>query len=176
MFSFTIAPMKTLTLALAACLVSVSASAEVLRVEVTSQQDVPEYGYEQLTGKAYFAVDPKDPRNAVIADIDKAPKNADGKVEFSADFLAYRPKNGSGNGVALVDVVNRGNTTAFRLNRAAGAERVGDGFLMKQGFTIICIGWEFDVAARNGAIRIQVPAAAPDSKGAPIAGLVRAAF
>jgi hypothetical protein len=166
--------MKITTFALAACLLSVSASAEVVRVEVTSQQDIPEYGYVQITGKVRFAVDPKDPRNAVIADIDKAPKNAEGKVEFSSDILAYRPKNGIGNGVALVDVVNRGNTTAFRLNRASGADRIGDGFLMKQGFTIICIGWEFDVAARNAVIRIDVPVATEN--GAAISGTVHAAF
>jgi len=127
----------------AACLIAITAvwsSAEVLRVEVKDRQDIPQYGYEQLTAKAYFAVDPRDPRNAVIADIDKAPKNKDGLVEFSADLLALRPKNGVGNNVALIDVVNRGNTTAFRLNRTAGGDRIGDGFLLKQGFTIICIG------------------------------------
>ena len=149
-----------------------SSFAEVTRVEVTNRMDIAE-GYEQITAKVRFAVDPKDPRNAVIADIDKALKNAEGKVEFSADMLALRPKTG-GNGVALVDVVNRGNTTFLRLNRTAGTNLVGDGFLMKQGFTIISIGWEFDVAARNGAIRIDVPVATDN--GAPITGIVRAAF
>jgi hypothetical protein len=167
--------MKITTFALTACMLAVSSYAEVVRVEVTARQDIPQYGYEQLTGKVYFSLDPKDPRNAAIADIDKAPRAADGRVEFTADILALRPKNGVGNGVALVDVVNRGNTTAFRLNRSAGADRVGDGFLLTRGFTIICIGWEFDVAARNGAIRIDVPVAT-DSASGPITGVVRAAF
>src|SRR5215475_5077927 len=145
--------MKITTFALAACLFSVCSYAEVVRVEVTARQDIPQYGYEQITGKVYFSLDPKDPRNAVIADIDKAPRAANGKVEFTADILALRPKTGTGNGVALVDVVNRGNTTAFRLNRTAGADHVGDGFLLARGFTIICIGWEFDVRARDGVIR-----------------------
>jgi hypothetical protein len=166
--------MKITTFALAACLLSVSSSAEVIRVEVTSRQDIPQYGYEQITGKAYFSVDPKDPRNAVIADIGKAPLTAGGRVEFSADILALRPKDGIGNRVALVDVVNRGNTTAFRLNRTAGQNLVGDGFLLKAGYTIICIGWEFDVAARNGAIRIEVPVATDN--GAPITGTVKTGF
>ena len=87
---------------------------------------------------------------AVIADIDKAPKNAEGKVEFTSDMLA------------------------LRLNRTAGANFVGDGFLMMQGFTIIAIGWEFDVRARDGAIRIEVPVATDN--GAPLTGIVRAAF
>jgi len=166
--------MKITTFALAACLLSAASSAEVIRVEVTSRQDIPQYGYEQITGKAYFSVDPKDPRNAVIADIGKAPLTAGGRVEFSADILALRPKDGVGNRVALVDVVNRGNTTAIRLNRAAGQNLVGDGFLLKAGFTIICIGWEFDVAARNGAIRIEVPVATDN--GAPITGIVKTEF
>jgi hypothetical protein len=166
--------MKTFLIALATCLLAVSSSAEVVRVEISERQDIPEYGYEQVRGTAYFVIDPKNPVNAAIADLDKAPRNADGLVEFSADLLAMWPKNGSGNNVALIDVVNRGATTAFRLNRTAGANLVGDGFLMKQGFTIIAIGWEFDIAARSGAIRIKVPVATEN--GAPITGIVRAPF
>jgi hypothetical protein len=166
--------MKITTLVLAACLVSVSASAEVLRVEVVERKDIPEYGYEQMRGKVYFVVDPKDPRNAVVADIDKAPRNKDGKVEFSADLMTLWPKTGEGNNTAIIDVVNRGGTTFLRLNRTAGQNVVGDGFLMKQGFAIIAIGWEFDVAARNGAIRIDAPVATDN--GAPITGVVHAAF
>src|SRR5215831_7711708 len=107
--------MKITTFALTACLVAVSSYAEVIRVETAPPQDIAEYGYQQVTGKAYFVIDPKDPRNAVVADIDKAPRNAEGKIEFTAD-----------------------------------------------------------VAARNGAIRIQAPVATDN--GAPITGTVRAAF
>ena len=105
-----------------------SASAEVLRVGVVSRQDIPGYGYEQITGKAYFSIDPKDPRNAVIADIDKAPRNADGRVEFTADLMTMWPKVGEGNNVAIIDIVNRGISVAMRLNRGAGSNMVGDGF------------------------------------------------
>ena len=62
--------MKTLHLTLALCLVSVSSYAETVRVEVTSRKDIPQYGYEEITGKAYFRLDPKDPHNKAIADID----------------------------------------------------------------------------------------------------------
>src|SRR6266478_4297466 len=88
--------------------------AEVTRVEITSRQDVlngKTFGtvgaYEKLSGKVYFAVDPNNPHNKIIADVDKAPKNSQGKVEFSADLLILRPKDAArGNGVALFDVVN----------------------------------------------------------------------
>ena len=62
-----------------------------LRVEISSRQDVLDgksFGsvgpYEKLTGKVYFAIDQKNPRNKIIADLDKAPMNAQGRVEFSA--------------------------------------------------------------------------------------------
>ena len=90
--------------------------AEVTRVEITSRQDVlngKAFGavgaYEKLAGKVYFAVDPNNPHNKIIADVDKAPKNSQGKVEFSSDLLILRPKDPArGNGVALLEVVNRG--------------------------------------------------------------------
>ena len=64
--------------------------AEVSRVEITSRRDVAggrSFGstgtYERLTGKIYFAIDPANARNQVIADLDKAPKNAAGKIDWS---------------------------------------------------------------------------------------------
>ena len=58
--------------------------------------------YEKLVGKVYFTVDPNNPHNKIIANLDKAPKNGQGKVEFSADLFILRPKDpAKGNGVAL---------------------------------------------------------------------------
>ena len=61
--------------------------AEVLRVEISSRQDVlggKAFGtvgaYEKLSGRVYFAVDPNNPRNKIIADLGKAPRNAAGKI------------------------------------------------------------------------------------------------
>src|SRR5678815_1662206 len=142
--------------------------AEVARVDLPTRTDVSNgaaFGsagaYEQLVGKIYFAVDPKNPRNQVITDLDKAPMNASGRVEMSADLVILKPKDpAKGNGVALIDVVNRGNRTVITgFNRAANNNEFGDGFLMRMGYTIVFIGWEFDVPNRNGAIRIDVPSA-----------------
>ena len=69
----------------------VRASGEVTRVDVTSRKPVGTSGYEKIVGIAHFAVDPKDPHNRVIADIDKAPVNAAGQVEFSGDIVILRP-------------------------------------------------------------------------------------
>ena len=38
-------------------------------------------------------VDPEDPRNKVVADLDKAPRNAAGLVELSADLSILKPKD-----------------------------------------------------------------------------------
>src|SRR6202008_2752863 len=90
--------------------------AEVTRVEISSRQDVlggKAFGsvgpYEKLTGKVFFAVDPKNPHNKIIADLDQAPMNPQGRVEFSADLFILRPKDSSkGNGVIVLDIPNRG--------------------------------------------------------------------
>src|SRR5689334_6127213 len=134
--------------------------AEVTRVEITSRQDVlggKAFGsvgpYEKLTGKVYFAVSPDNPRNRIIADLDKAPRNSQGKVEFSSDLFIIKPKEPAhGNGVLFFDVVNRGNKGLLPVfNHARGSADpsteadFGDGLLLRQGFTLIAVGWQFDV-------------------------------
>ena len=91
--------------------------AELTRVEIATRVDALDgksFGdvgpYEKLRGTAYFAVDPTNPRNQIITDIDLAPRNSEGKVEFSADLFILKPKDSShGNGVVFFDVVNRGS-------------------------------------------------------------------
>jgi hypothetical protein len=161
------------TLIATLCLIGI-ARAEVTRVEILSRSDVPGPGYERITGRVHFAVDPANPRNQFIADLDKAARTAAGRVEFSADFWLLKPKSG-GSGSVLVDVVNRGNPTVWRMfNRASGADPVGDGFLMKRGFAIAAVGWEFDIPAAPDVLSIRVPNAT--DRGKPIQGIVRASF
>ena len=150
--------------------------AEVTRVEISSRQDVlsgKAFGtvgaYEKLVGKVYFALDPNNPHDKIIADIDKAPQNARGKVEFSADLLILRPKDpAQGNGVALFDVVNRGrNGVLNTFNRGKGSTDpttdadFGDGLLMREGYTIVAVGWEFEVpkGKDKNLIGLQAPIA-----------------
>jgi hypothetical protein len=152
--------------------------AEVTRVEIARRADVGLSGYEKIVGTIHFAVDPNDPRNKTIADIDKAPVNAAGRVEFSSDLYILRPKAPRGNGVALVDILNRGNKVVLNgFNRGgspdpASENDLGDRFLMRFGYTLVWVGWEFDVPERPMAMRIHVPAAS--ERGAPATGIVRA--
>jgi hypothetical protein len=127
--------------------------------------------YQRFDGTIHFAIDPDHPGNAVIADIELAPRNADGLVELSADLSILAPVDASrGNGIALVDIANRGRTPVLAFNGSSGQDPVGDGFLMQRGFTIVWVGWEFDVPQGEDAVNIQVPSTTgPDS--APIGGL-----
>ena len=166
------------------------AHAEVVRIEVNSRTDVlsgKSFGntgaYEKLAGKIYFAVDPRNSANRIIADIDKAPKNAVGKVEFSSDFYMIKPKDLSrGNGTILYEVSNRGNKGLLgffnlgtnSLDPQASGD-FGDGFLMDQGFTLLWVGWQFDAPNRDGMLRVYVPPAR-EANGHPVQGLVRSDF
>ena len=73
---------------------AILAYAGVTRVEITQRaDDLAIMNYEEITGKVYFAVDPKLPANRIIVDIDRAPRNAKGLVEFSADLYVLKPKD-----------------------------------------------------------------------------------
>jgi hypothetical protein len=164
-------------------------SADVVRIEVQSRSDLvggQPFGavgpYEKLSGKIFFAVDPTLPANTIVADIEKAPRNAAGKVEFSSDFYLLKPKRiEQGNGAVLYEVSNRGgkgmlgffNHATGSLDPASPAD-VGDGFLMRQGFTLLWVGWQFDPPKRAGLVRVYPPTASEN--GRPIRGLVRSDF
>src|SRR5712692_2567479 len=136
------------------------AHAAVTRVEVTGRTDIPGYNYERLTGKVYFAVDPKLAANRRIADIDLAPRNEKGLVEFSSDMTIFRPKDGRGNGTALMEITNRGGLGSINSLhiRAAGSDEFGDGFLFEQGFTLVLVGWEWDIPEGRG-LKLHAPVA-----------------
>jgi hypothetical protein len=165
------------------------ASAEVVRIDVQSRSDLASgqpFGaagpYEKLSGTIFFAVDPTLPANRIVTDLGKAPRNAAGKVEFSSDFFLIKPKQiERGNGAVLYEVSNRGGKGMLGFfNHAKGsldpgsAAEMGDGFLMKQGFTLLWVGWQFDPPRRPGLVRVYPPAASDN--GRPIRGLVRSDF
>ena len=148
--------------------------AEVTRVEVTSRVDAlsgKPFGlagpYEKIIGKVFFAVDPDDPRNKSIVDIEKAPRDAQGRVEFSADLYVLAPKDSArGNGATLFDVSNRGRKNVIQyINRglqiADPTTEVdyGDSFLMQHGFALVWVGWQFSVPHRDGLMGLDAPVA-----------------
>ena len=166
-----------------------NAEARLDRIEVSSRADViggKSFGlagpYEKIVGKAYFSVRPDNPHNKQIVDLDKSHFNSKGEVEFSADIFILKPKeDGRANGSLLLEIPNRGGKGILRLvNRAGGAvdptsaADFGDGFLMRQGFTVAWVGWQFDVADDRGLMRLDAPTAGTAS--APLTGMVRSDF
>jgi len=133
--------------------------------------------YEQLDGTVHFAVDPGHPSNAEITDLQLAPRDAHDLVRCWADIRILKPAAPQhGNHRLLLDIVNRGNPTVLtNFNSAVGRMEPGNGFLMRQGYTVVWCGWQDDVPATPGLIRIQVPEAI-DAGGKPIAGKIAVTF
>jgi hypothetical protein len=157
------------------------AEARITRIVITSTQS-PAFGgasfgnvgqYEQLDGTAYGEVDPKDPLNAVITDIELAPRNSRGNVEYSMDISILKPIDMSrGNGTLIYDVVNRGSKGITNLNIGGNATNAGDGFLEREGYTMAWSGWEGDVTS---GIQVKLPIA-KHRDGSEIRGRVRSEY
>ena len=163
----------SLALALVLLATATAANGEVLGVNIVTRAVVANgqsFGatgaYEKLEGTIGFAIDPADSRNAAIAQIQAAPRGADGRVHFTADLFVLKPVDAArGNGVLLFEIANRGGKGLLgRFNGArtgaanpTDAADFGDGFLLRQGYTLVWVGWEFDVPP--ALLGIEAPAA-----------------
>ena len=140
--------------------------------------------YERVIGTARGEVDPEDPANRGIALIDKAPRNARGRVEYSTVIFLLRPKDAAkGNGRILYEVNNRGRKMLFG-NIADGPQGVndpktladvGNGFPMRLGYTIVWSGWDPDAPRANMGLALTAPVATENGQpdGQPIVLQVR---
>lgn len=139
---------------------SIVSNAEVVRVEVTERSAFaegvsfgPAGAYERIRGRMYLETDPLSDANVRISDLKLAPRNARGKVESWTDFFLLKPADArKGNGQLLYDVHNRGNMLALwtfndgeRTNDPKSAVHAGNGFLMRQGFSVLWCGWNGEV-------------------------------
>ena len=130
--------------------------------------------YTHLKGRAYFSVDPDHPSNRPITDIELAPRDLNGRVPFSADFEMLQPKQlNRGRGSLLFDVVNRGRKTILGFNSSPRAMEPGapldpgNGFLMREGYTVVWCGWQADVPDDPHLIGLQAPQAL-NADGSPL--------
>jgi hypothetical protein len=165
-------------------LLVIPVQAEVTRVEVVSvrpwlagRSAVKAGAYEKLQGRVYFEVDPENPASRRITDLALAPRNGDGRVEFSSDFVILRPRDPArARGSVLLEIPNRGMTQAngsFFSAASSGARgsdfnltnldatALSDAFLFEQGFTVAWLGWQFDLP--RGSLRLEAPAAGVNS-------------
>jgi alpha/beta hydrolase family protein len=128
--------------------------------------------YEELVGKIYGEVDPKNRLNKVIVNLDKAPRNRRGRVEYSSDFFMLKPVDmARGNGKIFFDAPNRGGKRILAfLNDAPEAndpttlEHAGNGFLMREGYTIVWCGWQGDLMPLKNWLVLNVPVATDNGK------------
>ena len=160
--------------------------ARVVRVAIASRSAIAggqSFGAagacERVTGRIYFAFDPRNPQDRRITDLERAPRNVAGEVEASSEFVMLLPRDpAKRNGVTLVDVVNRGGMTVgvFQLGSTRGASpdsaaAYGDAFLLRRGYTVLMLGWQWDILPGGNALHFSPPVAVDGPR--PITGLVR---
>ncbi len=150
------------------------AHARVKKIQITARES-PTFGgyswpgvgqYEKIVGKAFGELDPNDPRNAVIVDLQLAPRNAEGKVEYSFDFYILKPIDlAKGNHKMLYEPPNRGRKTIGALNRGVGGDDPGsvreasllaNSFLMPQGYSISFSGWDFSAGTSTAGFNTTI--------------------
>ncbi len=155
--------------------------ARVTRVDIASRSDVlngESFGdagaYERIAGRVYFSLPVANPHNQGIVDLGNAVNLKDGEVEFSSDFVALRPKDpAKSNGSMILEIPNRGKRIIVAFIDGGDtdvAKSAGDAWLLRSGYTIVSLGWEWD-ADGPGALRFYAPIAKEDGK--TITGLLR---
>ena len=140
--------------------------------------------YERVRGTFKGELDPNDARNKVIVNLDKAPRNARGMVEYEADFFLLRPADAArGNRKIIYDVTNRGRKFLhFRLmdakppsvaaaNDPKTLEDAGTGLFFRRGYTLAWSGWDSEAPRAANGMAMQ-PIVATDS-GKPIVRVIR---
>jgi hypothetical protein len=143
--------------------------------------------YVRIKGVARGTLDPKSLANAGIVDLDKAPTNAKGLVEYATDFDILRPKDAQrGSGILVYDVPNRGSKRIFTLlddvapvdparnNDPQTREDAGLGFLLGRGYALVWSGWDPGAPKVNGNLSGDFPAVLENGK--PITGRIRDEF
>lgn len=151
-------------------MISFCAQARITKITITKTEPYKGgklYGnageYERIYGVAYGEVDPKNPLNSGIQDIQLAPRNAKGMVEYTSEIIILRPKDISKcNGILFLSLPNRGNAFA------------ADSSLLKRGYIYLWAAWQGDVLAGNNRVLMHVPIATDHGK--TITGKVRAEY
>ena len=158
--------------------------ARVVRVEIISRNDVASgrsFGdagaYERISGRVHFSVAVDNPHNRRVVDLRNAVNLKNGEVEFSADFIAVQPKDPQkGNGSMLFENPNRGHSRILSLVDGGDwdvSKNVGDAWLLRQGYTFVSLGWQWDASGAD-ALKLYAPIAKENGK--TILGLLRGDF
>jgi hypothetical protein len=143
--------------------------------------------YVRIKGVARGMLDPEAAANAGIVDLDKAPRNAKGLVDYATDFDILRPKDPlRGSGILVYDVPNRGAKRIFNLlddipandpartNDPKTREDAGLGFCLGRGYSLVWSGWDPGAPRANSGLGGEFPAAL--DRGRPIVRRIRDEF
>ena len=143
--------------------------------------------YVRLMGTAYGELDPQQPLHAGIVNLDKAPRNARGRVEYDMDVYIMRPTDVTkGNHKILYEVTNRGRkmllpilhdapeTSPGAINDPATVADAGNGLAFQRGYTLVWSGWDPDAPRAHHGMRIRVPVAT--NNGYPLVQIIRDEF
>jgi hypothetical protein len=171
----------------ALALAAAPASARLTEINVGSVEPLADgatFGdsgaYERVRGTYRGELDPADPRNKVIVNLDKAPRNAAGRVEYEADFYILRPVDAArGSHKMLFDVTNRGRQYVHWVfgdsrtvrNDPRSLDDIGNGLVLRRGYVIVSNGWDPAAPRSNGGLAMK-PVIATDG-GTPIVRVVR---
>jgi hypothetical protein len=191
-------PLKALVLGLAALGFATAANARITEIRIDSVEpflDGHTFGavgaYERVKGIAKGELDPAARENSVIVDLDKAPRNSRGMVEYEVDIFILRPADpGKGSGILYYEVLNRGNkqlgtrlldvtsggavSLANALNNPATPAHIGNGFVFERGYSVVWSAWDPDVSSANARMTARFPVAMEN--GAPMVRRIREEF
>ncbi len=179
-------------LLLIALLLPAAADARLVKLEIAQREVVADgmaFGdagaYEKLSGRAWFEIDPSLLRNKAVFDIDRAPLNGQGKVEFSADMVILKPVDlARGSNTLFFEVNNRGRKISFgrmhdtaadaNMNDPLSPRDFGNGFLMRRGYVMAWVGWGADIAPGDNRLAVTFPIA--QDNGKPVAERILTEF
>jgi hypothetical protein len=138
--------------------------------------------YERVRGVMTGMLDPAAPENRGIVDLDKAPRNAAGFVEYESDFFMLRPLRRRAGGILVYDVTNRGNKRILAVlddgpadgNDPKYARDAGIGFSLGRGYTLVWSGWDPGAPTANNGLSARFPLALEN--GRPVSGRIRHEF
>lgn len=135
--------------------------------------------YQKIIGTASGVLDPNDPHNSVITDLQLAPRNAQGMVEYSMDFYILTPADPTkGNHKVFMEPVNRGGKVFGAFNGSGGGNNptttadAGAAFLMNLGYTYVGVGWESTVPRTANSTNFSMGVTAPIAKNADGSSIV----
>ena len=172
---------------LSALVITASALPAVARVTEINTKSVEPFAngsafgdtgaYERVSGSFKGELDPADARNKVIVNLDKAPRNAKGLVEYEADFFLLRPVDAAhGNHKLIYDVTNRGRKIIhWRLmdgkpksvasaNDPKNPEDAGNGLFLRRGYTLVWSGWDSEAPRESNGMSMSAIIASDNGK------------